>query len=478
MDEQIRKMIGSPDGLQFSFDFFEDAEHSTGEGWAHGIVLLEGAPIWHGSDDQEEPAPLRWSWLDLLEFLAENWPWLLYEESYPLPLRSLPLHPGERELWSHLERRWEGQSEELMLLEDEVMVLFEHRHDLAKGMKGLFVPSIKVLRQGNEAWVVTPEEALVRPFDEVITTLEEAGEAIAEHVRRNPTPRAQAALSLWDDRRRRAQDLRGELATGLGPERLRRLVDGAAVKEYLEIPEDPRQESALLAAARMSRDAVASVEEQRFWLEQLRDIPVRQTPKLDALAEDAASVVDDQDTWYDQGYDLALWLRSRLGVDLEAPVNPEGLLGEWGVYILTFERPDSRIEAMACWGPRHGPAVVMNTTRNLHPGHSYGRRTTLAHEICHLIIDRERSLPAVEVMGGATPVGLEKRAKAFAAEFLLPRETAADRVRRSDSLERTVRSLSSRYKVSQHVAALQIKNSSASPSLTAEEHYMLHRVIT
>jgi hypothetical protein len=30
-------------------------------------------------------------------------------------------------------------------------------------------------------------------------------------------------------------------------------------------------------------------------------------------------------------------------------------------------------------------------------------RFTLAHELCHLLVDRKGSLPVAEVLGGATP---------------------------------------------------------------------------
>ena len=38
------------------------------------------------------------------------------------------------------------------------------------------------------------------------------------------------------------------------------------------------------------------------------------------------------------------------------------------------------------------------------------RRATLAHEICHLLVDRGSALPLVEVLGGRTAEHVERRA--------------------------------------------------------------------
>lgn len=92
-----------------------------------------------------------------------------------------------------------------------------------------------------------------------------------------------------------------------------------------------------------------------------------------------------------------------------------------------------------------------------------------SHEIMHVLVDRRGELPAAEVFGGATPAHLEQRARAFAAELLLPREIAAAEVARSEGLEETAKELRERYGVSQEVVGWQLHNGPALHALNAAE---------
>ena len=88
------------------------------------------------------------------------------------------------------------------------------------------------------------------------------------------------------------------------------------------------------------------------------------------------------------------------------------------------------------------------------------RRATLAHEICHLLVDSASSLPLVEVLGGRTAKHVEQRARAFAAELLLPREVAGQEFSHYEGDEaRVARLLRARFGVSSELLAWQAKNS-------------------
>jgi len=52
-------------------------------------------------------------------------------------------------------------------------------------------------------------------------------------------------------------------------------------------------------------------------------------------------------------------------------------------------------------------------------------RVTVAHELCHLLVDRGQALGAVDILNGQMPLAVEQRARAFAAELMLPSEAAA-----------------------------------------------------
>jgi Zn-dependent peptidase ImmA (M78 family) len=89
---------------------------------------------------------------------------------------------------------------------------------------------------------------------------------------------------------------------------------------------------------------------------------------------------------------------------------------------------------------------------------------TLAHEFCHLLVDRGHALSAVDVLGGRMPNAVEARAKAFAGELLLPRRVAGDiwvsagRPRGQDELSALLKRLTDRYRVTRSVATWKLEH--------------------
>ena len=99
-------------------------------------------------------------------------------------------------------------------------------------------------------------------------------------------------------------------------------------------------------------------------------------------------------------------------------------------------------------------------------------------------MDREGSLPLVEVLGGRTPEWIEKRARAFAAELLLPRrlaENSLDQVDTSDTenIERCIENLSRTFEVSRALVTHVLWNAGTRNKLSSSAYQhleMLHRV--
>lgn len=104
-----------------------------------------------------------------------------------------------------------------------------------------------------------------------------------------------------------------------------------------------------------------------------------------------------------------------------------------------------------------------------------GRRSALAHEICHLLIDRPHALPVAEVLGGQVPRWAEQRANAFAAELLLPRVQAERLCRQAADPVAAASRLEGDYQVSRKLTLHQIINSELGPSLSPSERQRLER---
>ncbi|MCP4700282.1 MAG: ImmA/IrrE family metallo-endopeptidase [Gammaproteobacteria bacterium] len=212
-------------------------------------------------------------------------------------------------------------------------------------------------------------------------------------------------------------------------------------------------------------------------LQAIERIPPGKTSVLDDLSREAAQVLANcsDKKFYEQGYVLADWLRQKLDMENNAKTDPRALLDSWQIESKDITGLDENLEAVACWGKQHGPAVLVNR-EGRYSRNPAGRNAALAHEICHLLADRHGALPLVEVLGGRVPKGTEQRANAFAAEFLLPRSQAAvaakDFTRQEAPL---LQQLGRQYGVSHHVAANQVLNSAARSGLDDNVRTFLER---
>lgn len=159
---------------------------------------------------------------------------------------------------------------------------------------------------------------------------------------------------------------------------------------------------------------------------------------------------------------MAVWFRTHEQRQDDEDVNVERILGRLAVGLENVDLQTQLLDAVCCWGPRHGPAVLINASGE-HASTEPGRRATLAHELCHLLVDRSSALPLAEVYGGHTYKDVEARANAFAAELLLPKHAAVKLARNATNADDYLRAAIGRYGVSREVAAWQLRNSGDMP---------------
>jgi Zn-dependent peptidase ImmA (M78 family) len=454
MVEEIRT-IGPSDGLHFEFHFDFGPSSTSNQAWGGARLFFADEVIWAAENENDEEAPLDWSWFDLLAYLSLNWPWIVLEQHYPIPVN--PLYPGM--LYQEAERRWQDLSEAEAEEEEILVYEFTLRHDLALALKGAFVPTVIILRHGEDCliWLDALKKNEIRPFQEVIKTLESVGNFLAEIVGENSTGYAREIVNKWRKRGVFSDEMKLDILSGMEPVARKRLEGGADPLMFWDLSTD---DSELLAVARMT-SAVYSQDIQTILITEIRAVNRHDTEELDNISAKAVSVVDQNALPWEQGYMLAEWLRGELEIRDDQLVRPECLLSDWHVDIRNIKLPYSAfaLDAVAAWGPRHGPVVVLNCSEGARFTTQNRMRTTLAHEICHMLLDRERGLPMAEVLGGMTPKLLEQRARAFAAEFLLPRTLAIEAMRGKGSVESILLELSDKYQVSFEVAARQVVNS-------------------
>lgn len=143
----------------------------------------------------------------------------------------------------------------------------------------------------------------------------------------------------------------------------------------------------------------------------------------------SAPVEDSGSTSWSQGYELADELHERFDMRFAKgeSVDIEGMVDHLGVTRGLLRLSDDRIRGVSIVGPQHRAGILFNT-RNDANAYPSGRRFTLAHELCHLLFDREAGSRLAMASGPWAPRDIERRANAFAAMLLMP----------SDLVQRTV----------------------------------------
>lgn len=440
--------------LSFNLEWDEPkAEGSAGDAtWGKLEVRLRDVVVWPG-DQSGGAQAVRWTWIELLETLADRWPWLKAEHGWPRGVFAETPNDFASESRRAIDAALEPERSSVA----QDLYDFRWRHDLSRGLQGIALPELWVVREGNGVWLGSRGQTLRTTFATVLASIEALCERIAERVRNIGDERARAALAAWRFRDKATLEQVVGIATGLSEEDLE-VISGGDLERTFEMRSGQVEATELAAAARMA-SVVAEPAALRVILRVMRDVNVRRCPDLDALSRDALA---DRKIWsadraFAEGHELAQWLRGRLD-NQHAMIDPAGLLKQWNVAVrnVPFDAPE--VDAVACWGPRHGPAILLNSAARRHG--ETRTRATLAHEIAHLLVDRRDALPLSEVMGGQVPPAVERRAGAFAAELLLPRAIAKETFEADDAEPGVLLArLCRRYQVSKELAALQVLNS-------------------
>lgn len=203
------------------------------------------------------------------------------------------------------------------------------------------------------------------------------------------------------------------------------------------------------------------------------------TRNTGALAEISADALRNRDAFtrsnnlsqrpFHIGYCLANWLRKAIRLDWNMRAEPQSLLNSWGVRIINVQWATPDIDAVACWGDDIDPVILLNQN-GIHNTNIGGCRATLAHEICHLLVDRNRGRPVIDVLSDGISEEIEQIARSFQAEFLLPRETARSFVSYVGNIRHAIDCLTWEFEVSQQLAANQILNSPCQLNIEDEEY--------
>lgn len=457
--------FGRVGALHLSLRWRDDhgSDGPIGATWGSLQLWVGDTLVWGkvGPDSQVEG--VIWNWIDLLEFFGNAWPYLSEQEDWPIPIDYSGKEPYHvNEFWGFARTALQSLPEEAAEEYDERLRDFLIVHDLAEGLHGIAVTPLLLLRRGSQMLVGKDKQEFILDFRETMDTLEQVGEAIAERIAERTDRRSVLALERWRLCRHFDNCSRLAISTGRSVESLRNIFP----EEVLRASNDEFYE--IKAAARMIGSRLPD-EQLKLLLKEITGLRKPGNFALDSLWSSAKECLADYGNLHpaEEGYRLADMLRGALGISGRA--EPETILQSWSVKIREIRISAGGIDAIAIWGRDRTPIVLLNQLGPRAKTQT-GRRSTLAHEICHLLVDIDGALPAAEVLGGNIPHLIEQRANAFAAEFLLPRSHAKELIsqelnfvhsleERLRSIARAVQSMSTTYGASHETVAWQILNS-------------------
>lgn len=464
------RFTGSTDTFAVRLAFMPDPDTGMGAdaedaaSWGAFQLWVAGQNLCAHVDQGEVLQSSHWYLLPLLEWLAENWNALLHEEKLPNrnsgttavaaldETRTVPALAGETETVA-----WEEEWHD-----------WWSRHALRAARSGGLLPNVvfRRLRDLIEvSWQDEPvagtqtdihysavngvslvePELVARTFHDIIRAavdylnkIDIGGEripALRKQLDNLAQPHEQHRRLNWLAGLRETTPLSGRLRGSMSADemetRWREIIDvlngrgdERAAEAALEVDESPLVITGSCQAALLFSSVSPDVtrEDVRTLAEILVDQYSRAplSPKLIDMAN--YPVLDPAVAAWEQGYDLADKVHEDLDLDLSHGwVDIVALLKGLGVSILSRKLEDCSIRACCMVSPHHIPTIIQNEASPYFESGS-AQRFSLAHELCHLVYDQSRGQKLAIASGPWAPKGIEQRANAFAAMFLMPPE--------------------------------------------------------
>ena len=431
----------------------------TGASWGSFQIWVQGRNLCAHREEGERIDSVHWYLLPLLEWFARNWDPLLHEERLPAKnagntaWESLwatrfppPAIEGDEREASAWEGAWQGwwsrhalpAAREGGLFPDIVFRRLRDRVEVSWGSAGSAgMPVHYQFTESERGCALLPPQSVAEPLHDVLSQAARylwsslPDSKRIEALNRKLRGLNAAGKAADEARERRLAWLAGLGTTGRGVRAgWRRAVDslsGLAAKPrraLLEAADTPLVVTGSCHAALMfgslAPDVTApDVQELARALVRLYS-PKGESGKTDELGH-AAPVEESGSPPWDQGYDLAVEVHEHFDGAFERDdcVDMKALTKALGVRIGTLDLSDEKVRGVSLAGPHHRPAILINGRCGANAGDA-GRRFTLAHELCHLLFDRERGKPLAVASGPWAPRAIEQRANAFAAMLLMP----------------------------------------------------------
>lgn len=429
-------------------------EPDVGLSWGSFQLWIEGRNLCVHQEQGERSESVHWHLLPLMEWFVRHWNPLLHEERLPArndgdtaweSLRATRFPPGAIEDDEQQSSRWESAWQK-----------WWERHALRAASAGGLFPDV-ILRRVRDLVEISwgparvagmpegfdfaesergfrrlPPQAVADPLHEVLSGA--SGYLLSlnpESERLKALSTRVAALRVAD----RHRDRRLMWLAGLGTDERTVHAGWQRAKRYLsECAEGPRLamlkawespltvtgscQAALMFGSLAPTARKSDVLQIARTMIDLYDAAAEPQP-IDGIRRPVRCEELGDPAWY-QAYELADELHDSLRLRFDDDVvDVDDALERLGVTVADRELSDEAIRGIAISGAQHRPGILVNVRHSANE-HLFGRRFTLAHELCHLLFDAEVGTHLAVASGPWAPRDIERRANAFAAMFLMP----------------------------------------------------------
>lgn len=440
--------FGRPEVFEVALHWADDPDpperRPAGHGWSMGRVelVVAGENLTESVRQGERQSCVGWYLSPVLGWLATHWVALLHEERFAWPERTrVPAAVACRRALDHWITADDPLGREVYRRTHE----WYHRHGLRSAALGGLFPDLFIRRWGDDvelSWTADPP-----PFAPEGLTFESR----AGHVR---LAVADVAQPLWEALqwaaaeppempdayredhaafRRTIEALGGLDVTAFERAHVPgEVLDSARVAfeeidrpdlfEHLWSADRPYVEAFSPAVAMYGG---VSPDLGRADVRALRDALARGSPGRDGA--ELSGLVEDRrglplDVPHLDGDRFAAELLEDLGEPGDGSfVDVRRICARLDVAIEEVELETHSIRGVALAGEGFSPRIVINLA-HVYNSNEEGKRFTIGHELCHILFDRTRARRIAHVSGSWAAPGIEKRANAFAAYLLMPRD--------------------------------------------------------
>ncbi len=454
-----------------------EPEPAAARTWAAIRIWVEGKNITaHTRTDSATVSDaLHWPAVNLARWFLSAWNGLWERAGWPLGVPLLDAREACLRLDAHLAQNDDPLDDSVLDRRDA----FVQSHAWLSGAAGGVMPDLYLLREGQTVhvvWVESSEESPVRfhcPQDRARLPVSVFLDVIEDfmHWCRDATagvdPGFGREIEAWHSGIRGPRAARSLLWGFVQPWGASQ--NGASIEQIeplLELPagwdsEGQRFDPAQVPVAVMFRAVSPVLNRQDVvrLIDRLRSNsanPLACTKLEEFQSKLSFSSIELP---HKQGYSLAERVRRQLGND-DQYLDVEVLVKSFGVEVSDDDLLDASIDAATIWDEQHGPVIVVNRVSK-HQA-QWARRMTVAHELCHLLVDRNRSARLMIASTPWAPPEMERRANAFAAELLLPRagilKELATEIRSGSITDSARTRLMDRFGVGETVCGHQLQN--------------------